>query len=69
MGSHRVLLSAVLVALVANATAQENNGGNNRGNSGGRLLGFLLDDVALTHKFQRRPSPRHAPATTRFGTA
>ena len=40
MSPHRVLLSAFLVALVANAAAQENNGGKNRGNSGGELIGF-----------------------------
>ena len=69
MSPHRVLLSAFLVALVANAAAQENNRGNNGGNNGGRPLGFLFDDVALTRKVERRPSPCHAPAATRFGTA
>ena len=69
MSSHRILLSAFLVALVANAAAQENNRGNNGGNSGGRFPGFFFDDVALTQNLERRPSPRHAPTTTRFGTA
>ncbi|CAK0783229.1 hypothetical protein CVIRNUC_006428 [Coccomyxa viridis] len=35
MSPHRALLSAFLVALVANAAAQENNRGSNGGNNGG----------------------------------
>ena len=40
MRAYRVLLLAYLVALVANAAAQESNGHYNGANSLGRILGL-----------------------------
>ena len=71
MRPHRVLLlSLSWCGLVANAAAQESNGGYDGANSRGRILGFLFADIALTPE-----SPvtslalAHAPATTRLGRA